>query len=127
MKIASVFVNMTGQHLTLPAFGAYIPYPVGIGKMPALRKSLPLLLALALLGQAAGLRAEARPSGVGGRVVGDANPLSAAHIYAYQLSDLSLRKVLTDGQGSFLFQLSTDQASLETHAAAQHTYPNKDQ
>jgi hypothetical protein len=99
-----VFGNMTGQHLTLPAFGAYIPYPVGIGKMPALRKSLPLLLALALLGQAAGLRAEARPSGVGGRVVGDSNPLSAAHIYAYQLSDLSLRKVLTDGQGSFLFQ-----------------------
>jgi hypothetical protein len=72
--------------------------------MPALRKSLPLLLALALLGQAAGLHAEARPAGVGGRVIGDANPLSAAHIYAYQLADLSLHKALTDGQGSFLFQ-----------------------
>ncbi len=72
--------------------------------MPALRKSLPLILALALLGQAAGLRAEARPSGVGGRVLGDSNPLSAAHIFAYQLADLSLRKVMTDGQGNFLFE-----------------------
>jgi hypothetical protein len=72
--------------------------------MPALRKSLPLILALALLGQAAGLRADVRPSGVGGRVIGDSSPLSAAHIFAYQLADLSLRKVMTDGQGNFLFE-----------------------
>ncbi len=72
--------------------------------MPALRKSLPLILALALLGQAASLRAEVRHPGVAGRVVGDSNPVSAAHIYAYQLADLTLRTALTDGQGAFLFQ-----------------------
>jgi hypothetical protein len=72
--------------------------------MPALRKSVPLIFVLALLGQGANLRAEVRRPGVAGRVVGEANPLTAAHIYAYQLADLSLRKVTTDGQGNFLFQ-----------------------
>jgi hypothetical protein len=72
--------------------------------MTALRKSMPLVLALALLGQAGSLRAEARRPGVSGRVLDEANPLSAAHIYAYQLADLSLRRVMTDGQGNFLFQ-----------------------
>ncbi|HEY0554478.1 MAG TPA: carboxypeptidase-like regulatory domain-containing protein, partial [Thermoanaerobaculia bacterium] len=72
--------------------------------MPALRKSLPLILALAFLGQAASLRAEVRHPGVAGRVIGDSNPLSAAHIYAYQLADLTLHTALTDGQGAFLFQ-----------------------
>jgi hypothetical protein len=37
-------------------------------------------------------------------VLGESNPLSSAHIYAYQIADLSLRKVMTDGQGNFLFQ-----------------------
>ena len=69
--------------------------------MPALRKSVPLILALTLLGQAASLRAEVRHPGVAGRVIGDTNPLSAAHIYAYQLADLSLHKAMTDGQGDF--------------------------
>jgi hypothetical protein len=72
--------------------------------MPALRKSLPLILALTLLGQSGSLQAEARRPGVGGRVLTESNPLSSAHIYAYQLADLSLRKVMTDGQGNFLFQ-----------------------
>src|SRR5215218_9382521 len=72
--------------------------------MPALRKSVPLILVLALLGQGADLRAEVRRSGVAGRVVGEKNPLAAAHIYAYQLADLSLHQVMTDGQGNFLFQ-----------------------
>jgi len=72
--------------------------------MPALRKSVPLIFVLALLGQGADLRAEVRRSGVAGRVVGEKNPLAAAHIYAYQLADLSLRKVMTDGQGNFFFQ-----------------------
>src|SRR6476661_9910294 len=72
--------------------------------MPALRKSLPLILALTLLGQSGSLQAEARRPGVGGRVLGESNPLSSAHIYAYQIADLSLRKVMTDGQGKFLFQ-----------------------
>src|SRR3954447_21092594 len=72
--------------------------------MTALRKSMPLILAVALLGQAAGARAEAHRPGVGGLVRGESSPLSSAHVYAYQLADLSLRKVLTDAQGSFLFQ-----------------------
>jgi len=41
---------------------------------------------------------------VSGRVLGEASPLGAAGVYAYQLADLSLRKVLTDTQGNFLFQ-----------------------
>jgi hypothetical protein len=63
---------------------------------------VPLILTVALLGQAAAVRADVR--GVAGRVTGETSPLSAAHIYAYQLADLSLRKVSTDAQGSFLFQ-----------------------
>src|SRR3954463_582731 len=71
--------------------------------MTALRKSVPLILAAALLGQAAVARAQRLP-GVGGLVRGESSPLSAAHVYAYQITDLSLRKVLTDAQGNFLFQ-----------------------
>jgi hypothetical protein len=64
-----------------------------------------LLLALALLGGAPGLFAVEHPPGVGGRVLGEtSSPLGAAGVYAYQLADLSFRKVLTDGQGNFLFQ-----------------------
>ncbi|HEX6862496.1 MAG TPA: TonB-dependent receptor [Thermoanaerobaculia bacterium] len=37
-------------------------------------------------------------------MLGETNPLGAAGVYAYQLADLSLRKVLTDAQGNFLFQ-----------------------
>ncbi|HEY0511910.1 MAG TPA: carboxypeptidase-like regulatory domain-containing protein [Thermoanaerobaculia bacterium] len=72
--------------------------------MPALRKSVPLIIALALLSQAGGVRAEVRRPGVAGRVLGESNPLAAAHLYAYQLADLSLHKAMTDGQGNFLFQ-----------------------
>lgn len=72
--------------------------------MRVLRTSIPVIAALALLGQASVLQAEVRQSGVGGRVLGEAAPLAAAHIYAYQLADLSLRKVKTDAQGNFLFQ-----------------------
>jgi hypothetical protein len=72
--------------------------------MRALRLRLPLIFALALLGQASSALADARQVGVAGRVVGEASPLAAAQIYAYQLADLSLHKVLTDSQGNFLFQ-----------------------
>jgi hypothetical protein len=72
--------------------------------MPALRKSVPLILVLALLGQGANVRAEVRLPGVAGRVVSEKNPLAAAHIYAYQLADLSLHQAMTDGQGNFFFQ-----------------------
>ena len=71
--------------------------------MPALRKSVPLILAIALLGQAAGARADARHPGVEGLVRGEASPLSAAHVFAYQITDFSLRRALTDAQGNFLF------------------------
>jgi hypothetical protein len=67
-----------------------------------------LLLALTLLGGASGLLAAdpaEKTPGVAGRVLGEtSSPLGAAGVYAYQLADLSFRKVLTDGQGNFLFQ-----------------------
>src|SRR5436305_13865554 len=70
--------------------------------MTALRKSVPLILAaVALLGQAAVARAQRLP-GVGGLVRGESSPLSAAHVWAYQITDLSLHQVLTDAQGNFL-------------------------
>lgn len=75
--------------------------------MTSVHKAAPFILALALLGGASGARADepdTRPQGVGGRVLGETAPLGAAGVYAYQLADLSLRKVLTDAQGSFLFQ-----------------------
>jgi hypothetical protein len=78
--------------------------------MKAACKSLPLLLALVLVAGAAragtvgGDSPRAERPGVGGRVLGEASPLAAAGVYAYQLADLSVRKVLTDTKGSFLFQ-----------------------
>lgn len=76
--------------------------------MRALRKSLPLIAAIvaaiALLGSASGLQAETRLPGVAGRVLGESNPLAAAHIYAYQLADLTLHRVMTDAEGHFLFR-----------------------
>ncbi|HEX3128287.1 MAG TPA: carboxypeptidase-like regulatory domain-containing protein [Thermoanaerobaculia bacterium] len=64
-----------------------------------------LLLALTVLGSASGVSAAEKPPGVAGRVLGEtSSPLGAAGVYAYQLADLSFRKVLTDGQGNFLFQ-----------------------
>jgi hypothetical protein len=71
--------------------------------MTALRKSVPLILAMALLGPA-GVRAEVRRPGVEGLVRGASSPLSSAHVWAYQLADFSLRQVLTDAQGNFLFE-----------------------
>ncbi|HEX9668149.1 MAG TPA: carboxypeptidase-like regulatory domain-containing protein, partial [Thermoanaerobaculia bacterium] len=63
------------------------------------------VLALLLVGAASAAAAEpARQAAVAGRVVGKASPLSAAGVYAYQLADLSLRKVTTDAQGNFLFR-----------------------
>ena len=75
--------------------------------MPTLRKSMPLILVLALVASAQTTQtaqAETRPSGIGGQVLAERSPLAAAQIYAYQLADLSLHKVLTDTQGNFLFQ-----------------------
>ena len=72
--------------------------------MTTARKSIPLLIALALLGGAVRGAAEDPRPGVGGRVLGEASPLSAAGVYAYQLADLSFRKVLTDAKGNFHFE-----------------------
>jgi hypothetical protein len=71
--------------------------------MAAIRKSIPLILALALLGSVAEARAETRRSGLAGRVFGGKAPLASAGVYAYQLADLTLHKVSTDSQGNFLF------------------------
>ncbi|HSK78279.1 MAG TPA: carboxypeptidase-like regulatory domain-containing protein [Thermoanaerobaculia bacterium] len=72
--------------------------------MGDIRKAVPIVLAFALLGGAGHLRAEEHRSGVAGRVLGEKAPLVAAGVYAYQLADLTLHKVVTDGQGNFLFQ-----------------------
>ena len=78
--------------------------------MKTVRISLPLLLALALVAgiaradTAGGATPRAHQMGVGGQVLGEAAPLPAAGVYAYQLADLSVRKVLTDTKGNFLFQ-----------------------
>lgn len=77
--------------------------------MKAAWKTLPLFLALVLTAGVAragtvGGEAPRAGAGVGGRVLGEAAPLPAAGVYAYQLADLSVRKVLTDPKGNFLFQ-----------------------
>ena len=72
--------------------------------MRSLRKSVPLIVALVLAGQAGAVRAEAYSPGVGGRVFGQASPLAAVRIWAYQLADLSRYRVMTDPQGNFLFK-----------------------
>ncbi|HSS51301.1 MAG TPA: carboxypeptidase-like regulatory domain-containing protein, partial [Thermoanaerobaculia bacterium] len=75
-------------------------FPLNLARAPILA-----ILALAgLLGSADASQADTRQVGVAGRVVGETSPLAAAQIYAYQLADLSLHKVLTDTQGNFLFQ-----------------------
>jgi hypothetical protein len=43
-------------------------------------------------------------AGLAGRVLGNSSPLAAAGVYAYQLADLALYKVVTDPQGNFLFR-----------------------
>ncbi|HEX7184842.1 MAG TPA: carboxypeptidase-like regulatory domain-containing protein [Thermoanaerobaculia bacterium] len=72
--------------------------------MTAARKSIPLLIVLALLGGAVRGAADDLQTGVGGRVLGESSPLSSAGVYAYQLADLSFRKVLTDAKGNFHFE-----------------------
>lgn len=73
--------------------------------MKTIQKSVPVILALVLLGAAGSAQAEARRIGVAGRVLGEANPLSAAGVWAYQLADLKTTyRVKTDTQGNFLFQ-----------------------
>jgi hypothetical protein len=71
--------------------------------MTTSRTSIPLLFALVLLGGMSRVEADTH-AGVGGKVRGESSPLPSAGVYAYQLADASLRKVVTDAQGNFLFQ-----------------------
>jgi hypothetical protein len=69
-------------------------------------RDLPAFVALAaaaLLAATPAAAAPTDPAGVGGRVLGTASPLPSAIVYAYQLADRSHRRVLTDGEGGFLF------------------------
>ncbi|MFP3939494.1 MAG: carboxypeptidase regulatory-like domain-containing protein, partial [Thermoanaerobaculia bacterium] len=47
--------------------------------------------------------AERSAAGVFGQVLGDVDPLSSARVYAYQLADLTLRRVTTNEEGRFRF------------------------
>lgn len=70
-----------------------------------IRKSLPVILAIALFGQGADLRAEEVRRGVEGLVSTETSPLAAAKIYAYHLADLKVsRRAQTNAQGHFLIQ-----------------------
>jgi Carboxypeptidase regulatory-like domain len=65
---------------------------------------LPAIAALLLLVATSAAADGARRAGVAGKVAGESSPLRAAGVYAYQLADLTWRKVLTDANGAFLFQ-----------------------
>jgi hypothetical protein len=73
--------------------------------MPSYGKNIPILLVLALFAVAGtpGFAGAGERQGVEGRVIGETSPLPAAGVYAYQISDLKLHKVLTDAQGNFRF------------------------
>lgn len=43
-------------------------------------------------------------AGIGGRVLLDQSPVAEAKVFAYQLVEKSIHRVLTDGAGSFLFE-----------------------
>lgn len=58
----------------------------------------------ALLITAAPALAETPSHALAGRVRTEATPLAGAHVYAYQLNDLSLRRVDTNTVGGFLFE-----------------------
>lgn len=71
--------------------------------MPNVRTTATLLLAVMAWGTAA-FGVEPRRVGIGGRVLGEKEPLAAAGVFAYQLADSTLHRVKTDTQGAFLFQ-----------------------
>ncbi len=63
------------------------------------------LLVLAPAGAAFAVPAVAAPQqpGVFGRVTGEVAPLAAVRVYAYQLADFSLQRVVTNAEGRFRF------------------------
>jgi hypothetical protein len=72
--------------------------------MSRVSKTLPAIAALLLLTVTGAAAEGTRRAGVAGKVAGESSPLRAAGVYAYQLADLTWRKVLTDANGAFLFQ-----------------------
>lgn len=75
-----------------------------MGSLPIFlhRRASAILAALTLL--AVVCPADAAVLGVEGRVVLRESPVSEARVYAYQLVEKSLHKVLTDASGRFLFE-----------------------
>ncbi len=85
--------------------------------MTTARQATWLLAALLPLAAPAGLSAaptpapapevtvgpDLRPAGVFGRVLGEVQPLEAVRVYAYQLADFSMERVVTDEDGAFRF------------------------
>jgi hypothetical protein len=72
--------------------------------MSSLRISASILLVLALLAVPAGAAESlGLAASVDGKVSAQSTPLRAASVYAYQLADLSLEKVVTDAKGEFTF------------------------
>ena len=66
------------------------------------RRAAAIFATLTLLALARSAYAES--PGLEGRVVLNQSPVSEARVYAYQLVEKSLHKVLTDGSGRFLFE-----------------------
>lgn len=69
-----------------------------------LRWLLALGAAVALTGPQAVFADTSSAGLVAGKVHGASNPVSAARVYTYQLADLTLRQVVTDARGNFLFR-----------------------
>lgn len=68
------------------------------------RKLLPVLISvLAVTAAFPATAAESEAGMLSGRVTAESAPLPSTLVYAYQLADLSLRKVVTDPAGRFLF------------------------
>ncbi len=76
--------------------------------MRSFRFQMRLALALLVLAPAAAAFAEPavaalQQPGVSGRVTGEIEPLAAVRVYAYQLADFSLQRVVTNAEGRFRF------------------------
>lgn len=71
--------------------------------MSRLRISASILLVLALVAATTATGSQALTAGVDGKVSSRSAPLGAASVYAYQLADLTLEKVVTDAKGEFSF------------------------
>jgi hypothetical protein len=67
-------------------------------------RAFALLLLVPAIAAGGPAEAELAPYALAGKVTTSATPLAQARVYAYQVSDLSLRRVDTDPIGSFLFE-----------------------